>query len=173
MADIAYMAEKGPARETGLRALGIGLRPAVPSEVGQDCQPETIFTLVTAERQRGGEEWIAGAEQDVDAGDVHAVSQHRREGIRAGDDVTGWGDQDERRRARFGEADPGREDHAAVEQVREDVRVRDPRVLRLYVEHKTAVADVVVVAEDRRTWLGHGGVSGYHAGRKPAPGLSF
>ena len=42
----------------------------------------------------------------------------------------------------------GREDGSVVEQVREDVRIVDARVLGLHVPQTAGVADVVVVAED-------------------------
>ena len=42
----------------------------------------------------------------------------------------------------------GREDGPVVEQVREDVRVVDARILGLHVPQTAGIADVVVVAED-------------------------
>src|SRR6185295_11142052 len=50
----------------------------------------------------------------------------------------------------------GVDDDAVVEEVRVEVRVGDPRVLGLYVKQPPAVADVMVVAQDRRAKFGHG-----------------
>ncbi len=51
----------------------------------------------------------------------------------------------------------GRDDHAAMEHVREQMRRHHARILGLDVKHQAAIADVVVVAEDRRTLGGHPG----------------